>query len=278
MSFHEMHFLRHEGAKHGLGEVITLARQNINVTRPKIDAALGSGLTSADAVYVDDLLIEAFGATSVSSVDFSTYEGATYVADMNVPFDIGRRFDTVIDFGTTEHVFDVATVLRNMIQLCAIGGRIIHASPSNSECGHGFFQFSPELYLSLYSEQNGFCDTEVFVAQVMNETDWYRVRPAAPGDRIMINSLAATYLLVSTTKVRDVPLLSVQQSDYVHAWAVGETVRGNTGVRWRDSARAALVGSRIAEIATLGYRTWMARTGLNRFNPHLERIAIRDVA
>lgn len=277
MSFHEMEFLRYQFGKHPLDDVITLGRQNINVVREKIDASLGEGLASSQDLYIDNLLIERFGATTVSSVDASDYEDATYVADMNVPFEAGRTFDTVIDFGTIEHVFDVAAALRNMIRLCAIGGRILHSTPSNSECGHGFFQFSPELFLSLYSEKNGFRDTEVYVAEVMNETDWYRVHPAAAGDRIMVNALAATYLLVSTTKIRDVPSLSVQQSDYVHAWQVGETVRGSTGVRWRDTARAALVGSRLAGIATLGYRTWMARTGLNRFNPHLKRMAIRDV-
>ena len=45
--------------------------------------------------------------------------------------------------------------------LCKNGGTIIHSLPSNNNCGHGFWQFSPELFFSLYNEKNGFKNNEM---------------------------------------------------------------------------------------------------------------------
>ena len=273
VAFHELKFLTLVARRRPLGAVLTFARQDLNVSAEELAREYGPDFVPDDAQYVDGLLRQKLGATAVSSVDNSDYEGATYVANLNEAVDLGRQFDTVVDCGTSEHVFDIARAFRNAIALCRVGGRIVHALPSNSECGHGFYQLSPELFFSLYSERNGFRDTRVYVADLMNETSWYRVTPPSNGQRAMANALAATYILCVTEKTAEVESISVQQSDYVRAWDTGAAAHRGTSA-FKDAVRRRIKGSAVAGAATLLYRGLFAPTGLTRANPHLTRVSI----
>lgn len=272
VSFHGMCFLEAASRRAPMGDVLTFGRQNLNIVKEQIVATLGRDVPLDDQIFAESLIERYFGATSVSSLDFSDFEGATFTGDLNGPVDLGRQFRTVVDFGTSEHVFDVASSFRNAVRLCEAGGRIIHAVPSNSACGHGFYQFAPELFFSLYSPHNGFEDTVVYLANMVDQHNWWRATPPPPGRRLAANSLSTTYVLCRTTKVRDVERLAVQQSDYAHAWDVG-AVRAKDG-NLTDAARRLLRGTFAANVATLGYRSWFARTGLTRFNPYLKKVSI----
>lgn len=273
VGFHEIKFLGMAARRRGLGDVVTFARQGLNMSANDFAREYGPQFVPDGSGYVDGLLEQKMGATSVSSIDNSDYEGATYVANLNEEVEIGRQFDTVVDCGTSEHIFDIGRAFKNAIKLCRVGGRIVHSLPSNSECGHGFYQVSPELFFSLYSERNGFRDTIVYVFDVMNETSWYRVTRPTGGARAMANSLSATYLLCATEKVADVAAISVQQSDYVQAWDVGFAPHeGRSAVK--DRLRRMFKGSAVAGAATLVYRGMFADTGLHRANPHLTKVSI----
>ena len=274
ISFHLLKFLELAREEAPLGDVLTFGRQNLNVTQAVVEREFGKQAKLSDYRFADELLVECLGAASVSSVDNSAYEGATYIADMNGPIELGRTFDLVIDAGTLEHVYDVANGFRNAIAHCKVGGRIIHASPSNSDCGHGFYQFSPELMFSLYSEANGFRNTVVYVVKMMDERHWWRASPPQAGKRLMANSLSTTYLLCRTEKVADVAQIRVQQSDYEHAWEVGQATIGDRANSIASRGRRAFKDTFLADVATLGYRTWLAKTGITRFNPDLERVSI----
>lgn len=79
-----------------LGRVLTLGRQHISA-----DARHLLGGAYEDDEYCDRLLAEAFGATSVDSVDMSDMEGASIICDLGDPEAIGlhgREFDSIIDF------------------------------------------------------------------------------------------------------------------------------------------------------------------------------------
>jgi hypothetical protein len=102
--------------------------------------------------------------------------------------------------------------------LCRAEGQILHIVPANNFCGHGFWQFSPELFFSLYSEPNGYRDTTVFFANLEDTRHWYEVSKPSNGHRAAIKSPGRVYLLVRTRKVSHVSRDSIQQSDYVHAW------------------------------------------------------------
>ena len=111
----------------------------------------GSNLTSSTNCLI---FTEIFKAKSVSSLDNSSYENADEIIDLNLPINKGyKEFDSVIDFGTSEHIFNVSQCLKNISSLCKINGQIIHCLPSNNSCGHGFWQFSPELFFQLYQRK-----------------------------------------------------------------------------------------------------------------------------
>ncbi len=86
------------------------------------------------------------------TLDVSDYEGAEYVWDLNekIPDHWAHTFHTVIDSGSLEHVFNISQALVNMNLLTAKEGRIIHITPANNYLEHGFYQFSPTLFIDYY--------------------------------------------------------------------------------------------------------------------------------
>lgn len=206
IDFHGLHFLNYCCSNKPFGRTVTLGRQSL--TMAKYFLQYGT--------FCEQLLKDRFGASEVQSYDASGYEGATHIADFNLPIQ-GEQYDTVIDCGTLEHVFDIAQALRNVSALCSVGGQIIHVSPASNFCGHGFWQISPEMFFSLYSERRGFTGTEVFMADLKNHSYWFKVKPPSDGNRVEVRSSNPLYIMCRTHKQRasDAP---VQQSDYVDAW------------------------------------------------------------
>jgi hypothetical protein len=80
---------------------------------------------------------------------------------------------------------------------------------------------SPELFYSLYSAENGFADTDVLIADLHDESNWYAVDKPMAGKRIEVGSRSPLYLLVRTIKRSKKTRQSVQQSDYAFAWQHG---------------------------------------------------------
>lgn len=255
IGFHELAFLEREQP---LGEVLTLGRQRLNIP-------------SNRGGYADDILRQ-FGATSIDALDYSDFEGATYTGDLNKPIDLGRQFDTVMDFGTTEHVYSPASSLENCIRFCKRGGRILHSVPTNGDCGHGFYQLSPELFLALYSERNGFSGTEVFIYDVMNEKFWWKAAPKGPSRRMMSNSIATAYVLARTVKASEVERLEVAQDFYEQAWESDGALK--VGGKYSGITRF-LKRTPFAHAVTAVYRGTIAPSALTRFNPNLEKYPIR---
>jgi hypothetical protein len=155
--------------------------------------------------------------------------------------------------------------------LCRIGGKILHALPANGDCGHGFYQLSPELFLALYSERNGFAETEVLLADLMNEKFWWRVAPSGPSRRMMSNSLTTAYVLARTVKQAEVPRLQVVQDFYEQAWDADGTLR--VGGKYARLANF-LKRTPFAPVVTALYRGTIAPSALTRFNPNLEKFPI----
>jgi hypothetical protein len=94
----------------------------------------------------------------------------------------------------------------------------LHVAPTNNFCGHGFWQLSPELFFTLYSEANGYKETEVFLADLANERFWYQVREPRDGKRANVTPSTLLYALVRTRRTKVFSHDDVQQSDYVFAW------------------------------------------------------------
>lgn len=109
-----------------------------------------------DSGYTERMF-RALGFGEVETMDFSAYEGAQILHDLNKPLPktLKGRFDFVFDGGTTEHVFDVAQCFRNMFDMLAVGGTLISVTPFNGWPGHGFFQFQPDLVWSFWRHMAG---------------------------------------------------------------------------------------------------------------------------
>jgi len=218
IDLHGLRLLQYAASQAPLGATATIGRQNIHVSDAVLQAVLHLPVGKRYGPFCEELLIERFGATSVASFDASDYEQATVVRDFNKPFDHDGAYDTVLDIGTLEHIFDVSVAFRNVAALCKPDGRIIHALPANNYSGHGFWQFSPELFFSLYSESNGFAQTEVFIAELDDERHWWKANVPKNGVRVEYTSASRSYVLVLTRKQAAQTAQHVQQSDYVANW------------------------------------------------------------
>ncbi len=125
-----------------------------------------------------------------------------------------------------EHIFNTAVTFDNIINLCEEGGTILHILPSNQWIGHGFYQFSPDLFYSVYSSKRGFDETEVFLYEKKNLYEWYKVPNTFElKKRLCFETRHEAYVIVKTVKLKLFysPLYkdSVQQSDYFTTWENG---------------------------------------------------------
>ena len=219
LTFHEYKFLEEVSKKKEFKNILCLGKQEMILTDEDMKKFNLIEKEYVNNRYIDYLLINKFKANSVKSIDNSSFEGADIIHDMNKPIEnLNEKFDTVIDFGTSEHIFNVAQNLNNISKLCKINGIILHSLPANNNCGHGFWQFSPELFFSLYSENNGFFETEIFIFNTHNKYEWWKVEKQKLGERLEINSDSPLYILVKTVKKSEIQNKNVQQSDYVERW------------------------------------------------------------
>ena len=221
IDFHTLNFLRHIAARQPFGETATIARQELHVNELVLGGVIPLKPGYRHEAYCEPLLTDYFGATRVDSIDNSGFENATFIHDMNVPLpaDLHGRFDTVLDLGCIEHVYNAPQALWNASALLREGGQVVHVLPANNWCGHGFWQFSPELFFSLYSPANGYRDTEVVLADVTDKARWWRVTAPEGGRRVNVMSGSELYVMVRSVRTSlAFSHARVQQSDYAWEW------------------------------------------------------------
>jgi len=212
------------------GHVLTLGRQDLNVFPTKMfkllgDAGLPSELFAPDAedTKFAEPVFKALGATEVYSMDVSDYEGASFLHDLNRPIglELRERFDTVYDGGTLEHVFHFPTALKNTMEMVRAGGHLFIHTVANNYCGHGFYQFSPELFFRALSAENGF-EVERMVAHRMGPYgSWHEVNdPEKIRTRVELITFTPIQLLIQARRTKVVPVFdrTPQQSDFVTRW------------------------------------------------------------
>jgi len=209
-------FLKYFTQDNHLGEVLTLGRTSNHINWIDPD-------NNKKPIYIESILKKEFKAISVSSLDASSYEGATIIHNLNNQIsedEINRKFDSILDLGVIEHVFNVPNALLTIAKLCKNGGHIIHSQTHNDCSGHGFWQFSPELFFSWYSESNGFSETEVFLVDINKPNYWIKCTKPSQGERISLEGKNVPYsmILVKTKKVSNKQSLTITQSDYEYLW------------------------------------------------------------
>lgn len=86
--------------------------------------------------------------TSHVAVDLHGTKSALKL-NLNEPLADVAQFDTMFDFGTGEHVFDVRQFFANAHNVTKPGGLMIHGLPWTGWIDHGFYNFQPTVYFDL---------------------------------------------------------------------------------------------------------------------------------
>jgi hypothetical protein len=224
------------GAKqHGVrfDRTATIGRQELHVdviTFHRLFRAFKTGLhfDQASSILTEangyaEPLLRLLGGQRICSIDASAYEGASLVHDMNVPIPdhLKHSFSAVIDAGSLEHIFNFPVAIKNCMEMVEEGGHLLLMTPANNFTGHGFYQFSPELFFRLFTGTNGYEVVRAIVCEADPAAPWYEVvDPAKAGRRVELTTRRPTYLMVQARRVRLVPVLAnmPQQSDYTALW------------------------------------------------------------
>jgi SAM-dependent methyltransferase len=101
-------------------------------------------------------VLKGFGAKSVTTLDFLDSR-ADIRHDMNTPIPGQYRsaFDTLIDIGCLEHVFDTAQCLENCMSMVRPGGHFVLHTPVKGYFRHGIHVFDPDALTAVFAA-NGF--------------------------------------------------------------------------------------------------------------------------
>lgn len=196
--------------------LLVLGRQNVNMTSLEITKVKDlTGISLEPSGFADEFF-RALGAVDLSFVDRSEYEGADVLHDLNQPLPARFHgcFDVVIDGGTLEHIFNFPTALKSCMEAVVQGGRLMIFTPADGCMGHGFFQFSPELFYRACRHANGF---EIERMLISDFRRWYEVRdPAEVGHRVEASIGEPAILCVTARRCEVKPIFAEWpiQSDY----------------------------------------------------------------
>lgn len=180
--------------------------------------------------YSDKFWAEFLNAKHVETMDYSNYEEVSFTHDMNlpVPEHLHNKFDAVVDAGSLEHIFNFPTAVSNLMLMAKPGGKVFITTVANNLCGHGFYQFSPELMYRIFSAENGFETPSVVLIEAVYPSvelrpmrDAYHViDPAQAEDRILLQNRKPVMIMVDAKKIRHLMPFKCppQQSDYVVIW------------------------------------------------------------
>ncbi len=192
------------------------------------------GLGRKRSIYLQDdryyeTLMRKLGFGEIESLDFSDYEGAGILHDLNrpIPEDLEGAFDFIFDGGTIEHVFNVPVALENVYRMLKPGGRFVSANGFNGWPGHGLYQFSPELVYTFWKRT---CNCTVHSCLGIRKipSDQYATPlelpdPADLGHRLRLKGRVPSgrvYLYYEVEKRPDSDYVpGTLQSDYVARWS-----------------------------------------------------------
>lgn len=239
------------------GSTLLLGRQRMLV-RDDVDKARFASVLAqyrpdiaVDAVlgHHVDRLIGALGGSPYQVMDNSAYEGAEVIHDLNEPLPeaLHGNFDTVIDIGTLEHVFNCGEAIKSMAQAVRVGGQFLCLNIANHHLGHGFWQFSPEVFFRTFSPAHGY---EVRLADLHFQGAFHPLRdPQTAGRRLPIKTPGYTYITFGARRTDARPIFAKGwpvQADYVAAWtlflarsAEAEKASDKAEVILRDALEAA---------------------------------------
>ena len=181
-----LYLLAIENEKHPIkGDVLTLGQQSVHATLSEVMALLkktGASLenlphgfdtknkipywegTKYESCANCQAVLTLLGAKKIVAADVSEYENPEIIMDFNAP--VGKeyynKFDTILDVGTLEHVFNIPQAFLNIKLMLKPKGTLILGYPASNAVNHGFYQISPTLLYDYFCS-NGFENFSCFI-------------------------------------------------------------------------------------------------------------------
>jgi hypothetical protein len=225
-----------------LTHTLTLGRQEIYINKYSYGKILKILSNDGGKSKYADIFFKLIGVKKLDVMDASDYEGATIIHDLNqpLPIDYVYKWDSVIDGGTLEHVFNFPQAIKTCMELVRCGGNLILLTPWHNYSGHGFYQFSPELFYRILSPENGFLVERMLINQ---KGQWFSIKdPELIKSRVEFYGDDSTMLYISAKRfeIKKIFTQWPQQSDYSHAWQ--ESTKSNANkISYKDTSKAWLL-------------------------------------
>ncbi len=246
--------------------ILMLGRQHLMLTASEWRVIAERSSRDLDPRLVDGLEMGGYaepflnwlGYERIESMDFSEYEGCSLIHDLNVavPDAWFGRYDVVFDGGTLEHVFHFPNAITNAMQLVREGGYFVTCTASNNYNGHGFFQFSPELFFRIFEPVNGFRLHLLSLVEATGNLSVYRLPdPQQVGHRVAFGGKGPLMMVVIAEKVATSALFQTvpAQSDYAATWQKAAAVTESKDLQPRGGNFLAVFARRFLP------ETWLHR-------------------
>lgn len=75
-------------------------------------------------------------------------------ADLSKVLNVHETWDIVVNFGTTEHIFNQFSAMSNIHNFAKKGGVMLHVIPMSSGLNHGFYNYHPRFFHSIALANN----------------------------------------------------------------------------------------------------------------------------
>lgn len=172
--------------------------------------------------YAEILFEIFFQNCKIESIDISSFEGANLIVDLNYSIDnrLHSRYDLLFDGGTLEHIYNFPQSIENCKKMIKKNGFFISITPFNNFCGHGFYQFSPELWFRIFDCHSGFEIKNVMLFEDKPFSKFIILRdPQEIRSRQIILSNKPLYGCIIAQKKSDtISGNYIYQSDYQYLW------------------------------------------------------------
>jgi len=105
-------------------------------------------------------------------IDKFDFDHPKIIHDLEKPIDrrFHKFFNFIIDSGTMEHIFDIRSVMDNIVHTTNLGGYVLQLIPAQNFLNHGFYQFSPTFFYDFYTA-NGFEIVESYIIEQRGSID-----------------------------------------------------------------------------------------------------------
>lgn len=234
-----------------------------------------------------ETLFKCLGAKIVDSFDYSDYEEATCIHDMNLPIpDVYKdKYSFVFDGGTLEHVFNFPVAIKNAMEMVQMEGMLLIYTPVNNANCHGLYQFSVELLVDLLWN----CGFEILDVTLQVHIDRYNSRMYRLSAGQYSHELAnykskETLVFILAKKINVVPdVLILQQSAYLSIWDIEPLIWGEA-VYYELGRELGEVSNKIYRREKLRILLWGAGEYCKKLlmsikdksNPKIEVVALVD--